>query len=113
MHELSIAEDLIASILDIAKKNSAKKVTRATLEIGALSGIDPEALKLAYEVLSRSTLAEESALEIEYKPLTVCCPNCNWQGEADKFTPLCGGCGQLSVSVSGGRQMRLLSIDVD
>lgn len=113
MHELSVAQDLMTLILDAAKQNNARRVTTVTLEIGALSGIEPDALELAYEVVSRGTLAEGSAMQIEHKPLTVRCPACQWEGEADKIYPVCGGCGQLSVEVTGGREMRLTSIDID
>ncbi len=113
MHELSVAEDLMTLILETAKQNRATRVTTVTLEIGALSGIEPDALELAYKVVSRGTLAEGSVMQIEAKPLTVRCPTCQWQGEADKLYPVCSGCGQLSVEVTGGREMRLLSIDID
>jgi hydrogenase nickel incorporation protein HypA/HybF len=113
MHELSIAQDLISLILQTAEQNQARRVTSVTLEIGELSGVEPDALTLAYEVVSRGTLAEGSQMVIEHKPLTVRCPACCWEGEAEKIYPVCGGCGQLSVQVTGGREMRLLSIDID
>ena len=113
MHELSVAEDLIKLIVDVAQQNDARRVNTITLEVGALAGIEPDALTLAFEVVSRGTVAEGSEVRLEHKPLTVVCPACGWQGEVEKLYPVCGGCGQLQVRVTGGRELRLLSIDID
>ncbi len=113
MHELSVAKDLIAMIIDVAKKNDATRVTSVTVEIGALSGIEPDALEFAFEAVSRDTMLEGCAFEMELTPLTVLCPKCAWRGEVDKLYPICGDCGNAQVEVIGGRELRLLSLDVD
>jgi hydrogenase nickel insertion protein HypA len=89
MHELSIAQDLITTVLGVAEQNDAKQVTRAIVEIGALSGVEPDALTLAWEVVRQGTIAKDSPLEIEHKPLVARCPRCNWQGGGRKGSAVC------------------------
>jgi hydrogenase nickel incorporation protein HypA/HybF len=113
MHELSIAQDLITTVLGVAEQNDAKQVTRAIVEIGALSGVEPDALTLAWEVVRQDTIAKDSPLEIEHKPLVARCPRCNWQGEVEKDLPICKSCEFVSLEVITGREMRLVSIDID
>lgn len=112
MHELSIAEDLIALIEDVARQNGATRVEAAVVEVGELSGIEADALSLAFEVVQRDTLAAGCRLTIEHVPLVVACTSCDWQGHADKLAPLCARCGS-AVRVLGGRELRLKTIDID
>lgn len=113
MHELSIAEDLINLIVDVANEHQAKVVHSATVEVGELSGIESDALELAFDVVRKNTIANTCTLKIEHRPLIVKCPNCQWQGEVEKLYPACQSCQNLSVEVISGREMRLLSVDLD
>lgn len=112
MHELSIAEDLITLIEDVARQNGATRVEAAVVEVGELSGIEPDALELAFEVVRRDTLAADCQLTIERVPLLVACTSCDWQGHAEKLAPLCAVCAS-PVRVLGGRELRLKTIDID
>ena len=113
MHEMSIALDLITLIEDIARQNDAATVRSAIVEIGALAGVQADALEFAFEIARKDTLAADCALSIVHCPLRASCPACGWEGELAPEQPICGGCGHLSLKVLAGRDMRLVSIDVD
>lgn len=113
MHEMSIAVDLIATIEDIARQNQAQRVSTAIVEIGALSGVVPDALSFAFEVARKGTVANDCTLKIEEIPLRARCSACGWEGQIEPLDPLCPSCQQVSMEVLTGRDMRLVSIDID
>lgn len=113
MHEASLAQDLLVLIEETARANFVRSVTRATIEIGALSCVSPDALQFAFEAMRRGTLAESCQLVIERTPLRVSCPACGAEGATTAEDPSCPKCRQIPVEVLSGREMRLVSIDVE
>jgi len=113
MHELSIAVDLITTIEDTARAHQATSVSVAIVEIGALSGVVPDALSFAFEVARKGSLAANCTLKIEEIPLRARCSACQWEGEIEPLNPVCPSCKQLSMEVLSGRDMRLVSIEID
>jgi hydrogenase nickel incorporation protein HypA/HybF len=113
MHEASLAQDLLALVEGTAHAHSAIAVTSAKIELGALSCVSAEALVFAFAAMRRGTIAEHCELVIERTPLVVTCPTCGVTGATDATDPCCPGCGRGPVEVVGGREMRLVSIDVE
>lgn len=113
MHEASIAFGLLELIERTARANGARSVTRAVVEVGDLSSIHAESLQFAFQAARRGTLAEACELVIERKPLRVRCPGCDYQGVADVTALSCPECGEAPVEVVGGRELRLVTIDVE
>jgi hydrogenase nickel incorporation protein HypA/HybF len=63
MHELSIAKSLI----DLAEANLRAaeirgRVAMVRLQVGALSGVVPDALRFGFEIATKGTLLESSTL---------------------------------------------------
>lgn len=112
MHELTLARELIAIIEQVAAEHGVRRVSAATLEVGALSCVEPHALRFAFEVTSRGTLAEGCTLHIERVELAVRCAACGRAGPADPLAPGCPGCGG-AVEVTAGRELKLVSIDAE
>lgn len=113
MHEASIALGLLELIEKTARANGAQSVTRAVVEVGALSGVHAESLEFAFEAARRGTLAEGCELVIEKKPLRVHCPGCDYRGAADVTALSCPRCQDSPIEVIGGRELRLVTIDVE
>ena len=65
MHELSMAQSIMDSVLDNAEKNNATSVTSVTLEIGTLAMLNPEQVKFLLNVLKEDTIAENAEFIIE------------------------------------------------
>ena len=57
MHELSIAHSLVETAVEAAEKAGARRVTRVSLRLGALSGVVRNALEFGYEIAAQSTLS--------------------------------------------------------
>ena len=81
MHELSVALSLVEAAERAAARARAERVNYVRVEIGALSGVVPEALRFGYDVAIRGTLLEGSELRIEETPIVVYCDACGKERE--------------------------------
>jgi hydrogenase nickel incorporation protein HypA/HybF len=82
------------------------------MRIGPLSGVVPEALEFAFEVVARGTMAEAARLEIERVPIVCHCAACAREFEAADMLCECPECHQPSSEIRRGREMHLMSVEV-
>ena len=64
MHEMSLCESIVQILEDNAKSQGFAKVKTVWLEIGGLSGVEPEAMRFSFDAVTRGTLADRARLEI-------------------------------------------------
>ncbi|WP_457566274.1 hydrogenase maturation nickel metallochaperone HypA [Caldithrix abyssi] len=112
MHEMSIAMNIVDIAVQTAQKNGAHKINSITVEIGALSGVVPEALEFCFEAATKETMAEGCRLEIVYLKAQAECSGCGFKFETDQFLNLCPQCGE-QVFAAGGQQLQVKAINVD
>lgn len=114
MHELSVAAELLELAEQVAARERASQVRVIRLRLGAGSCLSPDSLAFGFEALSRGTLAEGCRLEIERPPAPVQCPRCGWRGECSNLSELvCADCGQTPLTLGGGRELSVESLDVE
>lgn len=65
MHELSIAQNIIESVLQEMTSRKLISVNSVGLRIGRLTNVDAEALRFGYECLIAGSALAGSRLEIE------------------------------------------------
>ena len=110
MHEMSIAEGIIQTVLSAAGDSGARRVSRVELAVGQMRLVVPEAMEMAWRAVSEGTIADGSELAMTEVPIEARCRQC---GRA--FTPqiddyLCPGCGQADVDIIAGDDIILTSI---
>lgn len=113
MHEMSIADSVLSSVLAAAEGCGARRVERVELDVGQMRLVVPEALQMAWEVISEDTIAAGSELVVVEVPMQARCRECG-----RKFAPriddyLCPGCGQADVDILGGDDIILKSVVCD
>jgi len=113
MHELALAQNLMAVIQKTVNDHGGGKVSSATLKIGALTHVEPETLGFAFSVVTRDTCAEGCQLYFERLPLVVRCSGCNFGGEVDVQSMMCPRCGAAGLQVVSGREIELSTIDLE
>lgn len=113
MHELSLAESLLETIEDEAQKQGFRRVRRVWLEVGALSGVDPEALRFGFEVATQHSCAAGASLEILSSPGQAWCFACNRPVEIAEYYDGCPHCQGHQLQVTGGRQFQLKELEVE
>jgi hydrogenase nickel incorporation protein HypA/HybF len=112
MHEMSLCEGLLQIIEDQAKSQSFQRVKTVWLEIGALSGVEVEALKFCFDVVCTDSIAEGSNLEIEQTLGQAWCMQCAQTLEVDSRYSACAKCGSYQLQVTGGDEMKIKELEV-
>ena len=113
MHELSIA----ISIVETVEESLPTPESRATvinLRIGAMAGVFRDALLFGFEIAAEGTRSAGARLEIEDLPAIIRCDDCGIDtvlGIPPVFR--CGGCGELTGKLLQGKELEVLSIEVE
>jgi hydrogenase nickel incorporation protein HypA/HybF len=101
MHEAGIAQHVIDACEIHLRRHSASQAICVGLRIGALAGVDPEALRFCFDSLKEETPLHSAELRIEWRSRFGCsceatpvvpdaqpdvCPGC---GAAESFADAC------------------------
>jgi hydrogenase nickel incorporation protein HypA/HybF len=95
-----------------ASEQGAEHIHRIRLRVGLLSGVVPEALRFAFDVVVRDTMAEGACLDIEEVPVVCFCPSCQREFSTTGWFFECPSCGQASADVRQGAELELVSLEV-
>ena len=106
MHELSLAEGILQIVEDAAAQQGFKRVTEVRLEIGALSGVEVEALSFCLDMVLKDSIAAGARVELEKVPGTGFCLECGETVPVNALYDACPKCGSYQVQATGGTEMR-------
>lgn len=112
MHELSVCQALVAQVESIARQHHARAVCAIRLQIGPLSGVDPDLLAHAFTVARAGTVSETAELVIERLPIRVRCGLCGAESEAAANRLLCAHCGDWHTEIVSGDEMLLTNVEL-
>ena len=112
MHELSIVMQVVETLTeDLA--DEAGDVRSVRLRVGALSGVVPDALRFAWDVVCRDSRLQGSVLEIDEVPVRLWCATCEREHAIPSvFSLKCPVCGETTTSVVAGRELEILSVEL-
>ena len=113
MHELSVCLSLLQQIDSIVRERNASRVTRITLRIGPLSGVEPELLRNAYPLAAAGTPAEAAELVMQTADVVVRCSQCDSETTVAPNKLLCGSCGDFRTSLVSGDELTLLRVELE
>ena len=113
MHELSLCESILDTLQQQAKVQNYQKVTAVWLEIGALSGVDPEAIRFSFDIVVQNSLAENALLHIINVPGQAWCMLCSTNVTVQHLYDQCPVCGSHQLQVNQGDQMRIQELEVE
>ncbi len=112
MHELSVCQALLSQVTEIAGDHQAVAVERILIEVGPLSGIEPELLARAFTIARAGTCAARAQLSIEATEVSVECLACGAHTPAAPSRLLCGCCGGYRTRVLTGDELRLRRVEL-
>jgi len=117
MHELSMADAMVKTVLDVAEKNDATEIIEVTIEVGKLTMLNPEQLKFLIDVLVENTLLEGAEVNIVELPVELKCNLCEYTGladmdDSDHYLAIvkCPECGERNVEITAGRECNVKNI---
>ncbi len=106
MHERSIIAALLQQVAQIQEEHAPATVTEIALEVGPLSGAEPELLQSAFIEMGESDVQ----LVIHEIPLQVRCLSCNEVSSMVQFVCICPRCQSIDLQIIGGDTLRLLHV---
>jgi hydrogenase nickel incorporation protein HypA/HybF len=108
MHELAITESVVESV---TQRFSCSRVTRVVLEVGALSGVVPDAIRFCFDVCAQGTPLQGASLDIVPIPARTRCAACQDEFEIVDGIGLCR-CGSADLVFLSGRELRIKAVEV-
>lgn len=112
VHELSVCQALLAQVVEIATDRGASAVSRITVEVGPLSGVEPGLLASAFEIVRAGSCAAGAILLIETTAITISCLICGAESQTAPNRLLCAACGGYRTRVVGGDELRLRGVEL-
>ena len=111
MHEISIAEDLSAIVLDAASDANLSSVTRVNVSFGQMIQVVPESFEFAFREAVRDTIAENCELDIEIIGIKLKCADCGNEFNIDSGIFTCASCGSGNLEIINGKELFVKSIE--
>lgn len=112
MHEMSLAEGVLQILEECAQREHAKQVRLVRLEIGELAGVEVDALRFCFDVVTHGSVAEGALLEIVREPGGAWCMHCSRSVLIAQRGDPCPECGSHQLQVSSGTSMRVIDLEV-
>ncbi|BCG65572.1 MAG: hydrogenase nickel incorporation protein HypA/HybF [Methyloprofundus sp.] len=113
MHEMSLCE----SILDILEQQAGLQqyqlVKVVWLEIGALSCVEPAAMRFCFDVVMEGSLASKARLEIINIEGRAWCAQCAKDVVIEQRYDACPVCENYQLQINNGEQMRIKELEVE
>lgn len=113
MHEMTVTQGIMDIVLKTARDNNASKVKAVNLTVGTLAQVVPDCVAFYFEILTKDTVAEGAALNIETVQARARCSGCGHEFEADDMLLKCPQCGDVLGKLISGRELAVTSIDID
>jgi hydrogenase nickel incorporation protein HypA/HybF len=108
MHELSITRNVVAIC---AQHAQGARVARVRLEIGALSGVLPDAVRFCFDLCAQGTPVEGAQLEILERPGRAVCRACGGEVALDTLIGRCR-CGSSDLQLTSGAELNVKDMEV-
>jgi hydrogenase nickel incorporation protein HypA/HybF len=108
MHELGITRNIVAIVSEAAH---GRKVSRVTLEIGALAGVMADAIAFCFETVALGSALEGAALQINQIPGRAACNSCGAAFPAATLFTACA-CGARHLTWLAGQELNIKSMEI-
>jgi len=124
LHELSVMQQVTATIMDIAQEKRATRINSVRLQVGELTFLELDQLEFAWEIYTRNVGEPLLGAELTLEKLDArgSCSACGYSGglkivdfpDSHFTTPVldCPVCGEL-VTVTEGRDMLIRDIQME
>jgi len=113
MHEMSLCENILQVLEQQAPLQHYQRVKTVWLEIGRLSGVEPDAIRFAFDIVVQGSIAENARLEIIDAPGEAHCLRCLQTVRLQQRHDVCPYCGSHKLDIKNGEQMRIKELEVE
>lgn len=113
MHEMGIANSILDGVAAEVRRRPGVRPVRVGVRVGELAGLDPGALRFAFDALTIETLFSGLQLDIEYRASHSRCRDCSHEFEVKNYELLCPLCGSLSTDRIGGDELEFSYLEIE
>lgn len=108
MHELAITQQIVAIC---SERAAGARVSRVSVEVGALSCVSPDALRFCFDVCAQGTPLDGAALEIERIAGRARCRSCGREAARESLFAPCA-CGSFDLEHLAGEELRVREMEL-
>ena len=112
MHEMALAESMVAIVEEAARRNGAVRVASVRLELGALAHVEQDALSFCFDAVTRGGAAAGARLDVVVMPGAAWCMRCSERVPLLRLGDACPRCGSYQLQVVEGEDMRVAEIEI-
>jgi len=113
MHELGIANSILEGVAAELRRRPGARATKVGVRIGELAGVDPDALRFAFEALTVDTSQSALVLDVEYVASRSRCRECCHEFEVQNYELLCPACGCLATDRISGDEIEFMYLEIE
>lgn len=115
MHEISLVENLLAQLRELAAGNGATKINSVTMEIGPMSGVVIDSFQFGFDTLcADEELFRNSKLIITETTVDFRCTECGHVETTTGSRPDgCPNCAELLLIPNGGDDLLLNRVEME
>lgn len=113
MHELAVTQQLLEIALRHADEAGAARITHLDLLIGDLTSIIDDSVAFYWDIISQGTAAQGATLSFERIPASARCADCHQENVLAAGELACPHCGSTHITICGGIEFLLRSIEVE
>jgi hydrogenase nickel incorporation protein HypA/HybF len=110
VHEFSIAQALASQVEKHARAGA--RVHEVEIVVGALRGIEPEALRMGWQAVTMDTRMAGSTLLIDQRPWSISCASCGRSWTSPVPFVECE-CGNATPEPRGTDELNLVAITIE
>jgi hydrogenase nickel incorporation protein HypA/HybF len=113
MHEASITQSIVETVLQELESQAFTRVVSVKTVVGGLTHVEPENLKFWYDEMVKDGPLAGSCLIVEKQAATVHCRRCGREFQIVESSFVCPDCGVADVQMTSGDELILESIEVE
>lgn len=112
MHELTIVQDIVETLEEVAKEEKLSQIGSVTLTLGEVSGVVPHYLTDAWDWFCKdSPLLKGSKLLIESSKAITVCNSCHKEYPTRQFGKICPYCDSEDTVLLTGNEISIKEIE--
>jgi len=111
MHELALSKNIVDLVVERARREGVRAVSRVIIEVGMAAGVEPDALRFCFDVVTVETVAKGAELVIETIALQARCRTCSSCFEPVSLVSPCPSCGAYGPLLERGGELRVKSFE--
>ncbi|MDR2810325.1 MAG: hydrogenase maturation nickel metallochaperone HypA [Tannerellaceae bacterium] len=113
MHELSIAQSIVALAEEHARRHQALAIEEIEIEIGRMAGVELQTFAFALACAVKNSMLEKARIIRHDIDGEGRCAECDDSFKVETLLSPCPRCGSYAVQLTRGKELRVKSIVIN